>query len=160
MLQLLGCHMWKPNLGALSWGPAREDLQALAGAQPLQIMTLNCAQFSVFQHSLTCRSITSTSRRRWWLWQPEAVQKARLFALCPEAGGAISQTGLKAWEHQSHSAGTIVTSERAAVCQGCSLLDPETLVPAFKAWHGELLGDRTWSCKHGFASPAPGSRDC
>ncbi|KAM7340958.1 hypothetical protein ACRRTK_001573 [Alexandromys fortis] len=55
--------MGKPNRGALSWGPVREDLQALAGAQPPQRTTLNCAELSVFQHclhNLTCGSITST----------------------------------------------------------------------------------------------------
>lgn len=104
-LSLLGCSMWKPNWGALSWGPAREDLRALAGAQPPQIMTLNCTQLSVFQHclnNLTCGSITSS--------QPD------WFALCPEAGDAISQTGLKSWEHQSHSGRHYYHCLRALLC--------------------------------------------
>lgn len=104
-LSLLGCSMWKPNWGALSWGPAREDLRSLAGAQPPQIMTLNCTQLSVFQHclnNLTCGSITSS--------QPD------WFALCPEAGDAISQTGLKSWEHQSHSGRHYHHCLRALLC--------------------------------------------
>lgn len=134
----------------MSWGPAREDLQALAGPQPSQITTLNCVQFSVFQHclnNLTCGSINllparlvcPVSRSRWCHLsdRPEVL------------GTPISQ-------RQALSS----LSESAAVCQGCSLLDPETLVTAFKARSDELLGDQTWSCENGFASPAPGSRDC